>query len=171
MPDGLTIHEGWLSPGWELWLLKQIEREQFAIGSTVDHVAYPSRVSRYGVRTYGNAVMSAQLPRWADVLATIHPRVAFNHITINYYSPGDGIAPHIDRPDCGDVIHVLSLGSDAIMAFDQSGGDVHHVALPARSMLTLTGDARWLWRHSIPPVSSARVSIVLRNAQPIPVGT
>lgn len=173
MPEGLTIREGWLSPGWELWLLQKIEREQFAIGSTVDHIAYPSRVSRYGVRTYGNAVMSSALPRWTNVLATIHPRVTFNHVTINYYSPGDGIAPHIDRPDCGDVINVLSLGTDAIMLMDRKRGEIGErevVRLPARSMLTLEGSARWEWLHSIAPVSSARVSIVLRNAMPIPVG-
>jgi alkylated DNA repair dioxygenase AlkB len=70
-------------------------------------------------------------------------------VVVNEYLPGQGIAPHIDKPDAfGDEIVSLSLGSAVGMEF--SRGDTKIVGLLDRcSLLIMKGDARQLWKHGI----------------------
>lgn len=75
----------------------------------------------------------------------------FDQLIVNEYRPGQGISAHVDCKPCfRDGIASLSLGSDAVMQFRR----LHHanadVALERRSLLILTGDARYNWTHAIP---------------------
>ena len=83
---------------------------------------------------------------------------------VNLYHPGEGISPHVDLLNrFGDGIVGVSLGSGTSMRFargkrnvevDGAGGgddDHHEVWLPPRSVLVLTGDARYEWTHGIVP--------------------
>ena len=69
---------------------------------------------------------------------------------INEYLAGQGISAHIDCVPCfDDVIASLSLGSDVIMRLS-SGQQKHDVFLEKRSLIVLSGEARYKWQHSIP---------------------
>lgn len=82
-------------------------------------------------------------------------------ISINEYLPGNSIAPHVDNDASGDVISILSLLSEAEIRI---GLDkiTYRISLPIGSLLQLTGNVRWKWTHSIPPVTDKRYSIVFR---------
>jgi alkylated DNA repair dioxygenase AlkB len=71
-----------------------------------------------------------------------------NQVIINEYLPGQAIAPHIDCVPCfADVICSLSLGSACVMDF--SNKHKNSKLLEARSLIVLSKDARYLWKHSI----------------------
>lgn len=70
-------------------------------------------------------------------------------LILNHYIPPQGIASHIDLPHrFADGILLLSLGSGIGMKFRRSG-DEHRLYLPRRSVLILSGEARWEWEHGI----------------------
>ena len=69
---------------------------------------------------------------------------------INEYLPGQGISAHIDCVPCfDDVVASLSLGSDVIMGLFL-GEQKHDVFLEKRSLIVLSGEARYKWKHAIP---------------------
>ncbi|CAO3661930.1 unnamed protein product [Umbelopsis ramanniana] len=59
--------------------------------------------------------------------------------------------PHTDAPSIfGDAILSLSLLSACVMKFTNvETGDTVDVLLPRRSMLVMTGEARYNYKHSI----------------------
>jgi alkylated DNA repair dioxygenase AlkB len=68
------------------------------------------------------------------------------------YDPGEGITPHVDLLGrYGDGIIGVSLGSGCVMRFDSTEDPslVHELYLPSRSILVLSGDARYKWTHGI----------------------
>ncbi len=79
-----------------------------------------------------------------------------DQVIVNEYQPGQGIAPHIDCVPCfGSTIESLSLGSVVMMRFESAAtGEKSEVLLPPRSLLVLTGPARYEWRHGISPRKS-----------------
>jgi hypothetical protein len=91
---------------------------------------------------------------------------------INLYHPGEGITPHVDLLNrFGDGIVGVSLGGGASMGFAQAprrsdteecvagrgDGTYHEVWLPPRSVLVLTGEARYEWSHGIAPRTRDKV--------------
>ncbi|GLH03731.1 Putative alkylated DNA repair protein alkB-like protein 8 [Gryllus bimaculatus] len=75
-----------------------------------------------------------------------------DQLTINQYLPGQGIPPHIDTHSaCEGTILSLSLGSSVIMEFKHRDGRSMSLLLPQRSMLIMSGEARYAWSHGITP--------------------
>ncbi|PWN43851.1 hypothetical protein IE81DRAFT_333998 [Ceraceosorus guamensis] len=80
-------------------------------------------------------------------------------LILNLYEPGAGIASHIDLAHrFDDGIFCLSLGSGVVMSFARSdlqpvqtatGTRELSIWLPPRSLLVLTGKARWQYAHGI----------------------
>lgn len=75
---------------------------------------------------------------------------------INLYRPGEGIAPHVDLLSrFGDGIIGVSLGGGVAMRFARVGEcsepECYEVWLPPRSVIVLTGEARYAWTHAIVP--------------------
>jgi alkylated DNA repair dioxygenase AlkB len=74
-----------------------------------------------------------------------------NQLVANDYQPGAGIFDHIDQAVFGDVVISVSLGSTCLMCFTPvDGGPSHELLLKPRSLLALSGEARWRWKHGIP---------------------
>ncbi|WP_421789955.1 alpha-ketoglutarate-dependent dioxygenase AlkB [Hyphobacterium sp.] len=75
-----------------------------------------------------------------------------DQIISNEYLPGQGISAHVDCEPCfGRVIASLSLGSAAEMVFrHRVTGERRAAILEPRSLLILTGSARYDWTHEIP---------------------
>jgi alkylated DNA repair dioxygenase AlkB/SAM-dependent methyltransferase len=78
-----------------------------------------------------------------------------NQLTVNHYVPGEGIGSHVDTPSAfGDGLMSLSLSGGIVMEFRKvglSGQDKERklVYLPPRSLLVMSGDARYSWEHMI----------------------
>jgi alkylated DNA repair dioxygenase AlkB len=74
-----------------------------------------------------------------------------NQLVANEYPPGTGIFDHIDQAAFGHTVISLSLGSTCVMRFtDSTKSQLHELLLEPRSIVVLTGDARWNWTHGIP---------------------
>jgi len=89
----------------------------------------------------------------------------FIDLMVIRYEPGAMIQPHFDKPVFNHIVGV-SMGSDADMVFSrpaEAGGEAITVTLPRRSMFKLSGDARFVYRHGIPPISGTRWSLTLRT--------
>lgn len=144
---------------------------------SVDH-----RVQIYGYNySHGKRAVFriGDLPVWASDLSArlrgdgLLPKMP-DQMVVNDYQPGSGIFAHVDQPVLGDVIASVSLGSTCVMRFSSGTfGRVEELLLEPRSVLILSGEARWAWKHEIParPVDlwqneerprSRRVSLTFR---------
>ncbi|KAH0588210.1 hypothetical protein J132_02130 [Termitomyces sp. J132] len=97
----------------------------------------------------------------------LFPRVptSARQAILNLYQPGEGITPHLDLLQrFGDGIIGVSLGSGCVMQFarvrENAGGHQQptdcvaerskwDIYLPERSVIVLSGDARYKWTHGI----------------------
>lgn len=90
---------------------------------------------------------------------------AFAECLINRYEPGAIIQPHCDKP-VWELVIGISLGSAAVMTFSKPaelGGESIDIPMPPRSLYLMAGEARHVYRHSLPPVPATRWSITLRT--------
>ena len=90
---------------------------------------------------------------------------AFQHVLVTEYSPGAGIGWHRDKAVFGQVVGV-SLLSPCVLRFRRAAGgkwERAKVTVEPRSAYLLSGPARTLWEHSIPPVGAPRYSITFRS--------
>ncbi len=97
---------------------------------------------------------------FADSLAKIADHDA---VTVNVYAPGASVTAHTDSHAFDDTIHVLSLLNDTDMIFLDRRGREEKVALPRRSLMTMSGEARNGWQHAIDGADGARISVVYRK--------
>jgi alkylated DNA repair dioxygenase AlkB len=79
-------------------------------------------------------------------------KVEPDQLIVNEYLPGQGISPHIDKVDFFEEdIMSLSLGSDVLMTFTNAKNPNQNVdvLLKRASLLCISGEARYGWKHSI----------------------
>ena len=90
-----------------------------------------------------------------------------DQVIVNEYQSGQGITPHIDCLPCfTETIASLSLGSPCVMEFTHvETHEKNPVLLEPRSLVVLTGDARYRWQHAIPHRKTDR-----HNGQTFPRG-
>jgi alkylated DNA repair dioxygenase AlkB len=111
----------------------------------------------YKARTVNARANLEPMPSWASDLCLkltedgIFP-VAPDQVIVNEYLPGQGISAHVDCVPCfGDYIASLSLSSPCIMEFSNPvTREKREVWLEPRSLVVLSGDARYKWHHAIP---------------------
>ncbi|XP_078437736.1 RNA-binding (RRM/RBD/RNP motifs) family protein isoform X2 [Wolffia australiana] len=97
----------------------------------------------------------------------------FDQVTVNEYPPGVGISPHIDTHSAftGPILS-LSLAGPCVMEFRQHSPPARKaIFLPPRSLLVMSGDARYAWHHYIPhhKVDFVRGEAVRRGARRVSV--
>lgn len=119
------------------------------------------RVQHYGykydykARSVTKGSWLGPLPDWIEPLAQkLQDERLFKTVPdqaiVNEYLPGLGISAHIDCVPCfDDVIASLSLGSPTIMQFTK-GSEKQEIYLEPRSLIVLSGPARYEWQHAIP---------------------
>ncbi|XP_010522779.1 PREDICTED: alkylated DNA repair protein alkB homolog 8 [Tarenaya hassleriana] len=79
----------------------------------------------------------------------------FDQLIVNMYKPGEGICAHVDLLRFEDGIAVVSLGSPCVMGFSRGGdeassnGEKVDVFLDEGSLILMSGEARYLWKHEI----------------------
>lgn len=179
--NGLTYISGYISPESGTQLLSRIDEAPW-------RADLKRRVQQYGyrydykARRVGREDYLGPLPEWLegicgrlvdDALFSKFPEQAI----VNEYLPGQGIAPHIDCPPCfGDTVASLSLGSQCVMEFSEPHADRsrYRLCLEPNSLLVLSGEARYRWRHAIRPrkiddidgeraIRGRRVSVTFRT--------
>lgn len=129
----------------------------------------------------------AMLPMREDAEA-----IVLDQLTVNEYPPGVGLSPHIDTHSAFEgLIFSLSLAGPCIMEFRRyldagltprasSSSDIEiessennsnflrrAIYLPPRSLLLLTGEARYAWNHYIPhhKIDMVKDSVIRRASR------
>lgn len=178
--SGLTYIPDFISSKEQDFLLSQIDQQSWLMDlkRRVQHYGYKYD---YKSRAIGNDSYLGPLPEWLSSLSKkLHDNRIFpsvpDQIIVNEYLPGQGISAHIDCVPCfADTIASLSLGSPCVMEFSNLKiGEKKSILLEDRSLIVLSGPARYEWQHAIPARKSdiingiktdraRRVSLTFRN--------
>ena len=156
MISGLYYFPDFLDASTQKTLLHQIDQQTWSheLKRRVQHYGYRYD---YRARKVDSRLRLGLLPEWLTVFADqLYQRRIFDsvpdQIIINEDVPGQGIAAHVDCEPCfGEVIASLSLGSACIMRFSNDADNrVVDVPLQAGSLIVLSDEARYQWKHAIP---------------------
>ena len=150
VPEFITVDE-------ERALLEAIDASPWLtdLKRRVQHYGYKYD---YKARAVTNDAYLGKLPAWVEPIAKrLHDQGIFqtapDQAIVNEYEPGQGISAHVDCVPCfGGTIASLTLGSSAMMQF-QNTHDRHRkeeLYLQERSLIVLSGAARYEWTHAIP---------------------
>ncbi|MFC3158006.1 2OG-Fe(II) oxygenase superfamily protein [Chryseobacterium arachidis] len=167
-----------------------VEEEKVII-SEIDHAVWDTnlkrRVQHYGYlydykkKNIKQDLKIGELPDWLVLLerkitTNFNLEQSFNQVIVNEYEPGQGISNHIDCIPCfEDVIISISLLSSCVMQFSKDK-EKQEILLEPRSILLLSGEARYNWKHGIKAVKNdkwfntiipreRRISITFRKIQ------
>lgn len=164
LPKGLVLVEDFVSPEEEALLLASIDWSSTYDQDTAQKALKHRRVKHYGFEfRYDNNNVDKDKPLPADLPAESMPvlerclrsgyiSVMPDQLTVNQYESGQGIPPHVDTHSAfEDTILSLSLGAQTVMEFRHPDGHLVAVVLPARSLLVMKGESRYLWTHGITP--------------------
>lgn len=149
VPDFITVDE-------ERALLEAIDQSPWLtdLKRRVQHYGYKYD---YKARTVTDDAYIGALPDWIEPIAKRLQdqgifEVAPDQAIVNEYEPGQGISAHVDCVPCfGSTIASLTLGSGSMMQFQSVKGDgKEELYLQERSLIVLSGAARYEWTHEIP---------------------
>lgn len=141
LPDFITAEE-------ERALIEAIDQQPWLndLKRRVQHYGYKYD---YKARAVTPDSYLGPLPDWLMPAAQKLPFKPDQAI-VNEYLPGQGIFAHVDCVLCfSDTIASLSLGSGAAMQFTNEK-ERHDLYLEPRSLIILSGPARYEWTHAIP---------------------
>jgi alkylated DNA repair protein (DNA oxidative demethylase) len=175
-PDGFEYEDGFLSEDEERVLLEAMAGVEFKTFEMRGQVA-KRRVAHFGF-DYGydswKVTPSTPFPafllplrdRVAQYLDVAPEEVA--EALVTEYTPGAGIGWHRDAPVFG-VVAGVSLLADCDFRFRRGeASNTVPLRVARRSVYKLTGEARWGWQHSIPPMKELRYSITFRTLRKRP---
>jgi len=162
----LNLVEDFISPEEAQTLLIHIE-DGIPTKHTRRHAKLRNVIQRWGSSIpYPQDILSDTIPAHFQFL--LNRLVAQNlvdqrpdSITLNQYLEKQVIKPHIDLPEGGPVITVLSLVSPATMVFTREKKSFS-VNLAPRSLVQMRDEIRYNWNHEILPVVGRRYSLVFR---------
>lgn len=153
---GLTYVPEYISSQQEEELIRTIDAQRWIteLKRRVQHYGYRYD---YQARSVAPESRLGPLPEWLSPYCDRLRADGFfpqppDQVIVNEYQLGQGIAPHIDCVPCfTDTIASLSLGSTCVMEFTHTQtGQKIPILLEPRSLVVLTGDARYRWQHAIP---------------------
>ncbi len=150
LPDipGLEYLPNFISAEEERALMKAIDDQPWLddLKRRIQHYGYKYD---YKARAVTPDSYLGPLPDW---LEPVTRKLSFqpDQAIVNEYEPGQGISAHIDCVPCfGGTIASLSLGSGAVMQF-ANRNEKQEIYLEPRSLIVLSGEARFRWAHAIP---------------------
>lgn len=158
--EGLTYTPSYITTEQEQLLISKIDQQLWLndIRRRVQHYGYKYD---YKARKITSDLKIGEVPEWLQILPY------YDQVIINEYLCGQGITPHIDCIPCfGGTICSVSLLEPCEMILERDNIK-HSITLEPRSLLTLQGEARYKWKHSIQVrksnVRNRRVSVTFRN--------
>lgn len=152
--NGLTYVRNFISQDEHDFLLQKIDREPWLtdLNRRVQHYGYKYDYAKHEIN---RSMYILPLPEWslgmAQRLYESYSHTLPDQVIVNEYEPGQGIANHTDCKTCfTDTIISLSLGSPCVMDFiNNKRGVKRSILLEPRSLIVLTGEARYEWTHGI----------------------
>lgn len=175
-PNGLIYVPDFITEQEEAELLSRFGEIEF-YDFVLQGVAAKRKVRHYGYsyEFYSPAVDPADpFPEWlislrdrAAPIANLHP-FQLAQALLAKYDPGAGIGWHRDAPAFGPTVVGISFGASETMRFRREFEDhfeMYKHELARRSLYVLSGAARAVWQHSLPPVQTQRYSITFRTVK------
>ena len=152
---GLLLYPDFIDQSMEDKLINEIDGQIWVVD-------YDRRLQYYGYRNeleapYDLVKFPVAMPPLMKELSQkiVEQKILLNQpdqVIINEYVPGKGIKPHKDRNYFDNQICGVNLGSGCIMRFIKGiGGEVIDVEIPRRSLYVMQDEARYKWKHAIPP--------------------
>jgi alkylated DNA repair dioxygenase AlkB len=178
---GLVVEEDFLTEEQEASLVKSIDAQSWQVAETGSD---RRRVQQYGYQYVYTGrdktpPKTTPIPDWLS--STVLDRLSSklfpakpDQVIVNEYRDGNGIHPHIDHVrHFGPTVCSVSLLSDCVMTFTAAGkfdDDEKRpapidVVLKQRSVVYLSDDARYYWKHEIKQTDASknRLSITCRT--------
>jgi alkylated DNA repair dioxygenase AlkB len=162
--SGLANFDAWTDEAGAAELLGKVDAGSWLLDlkRRVQHFGYRYD---YRARTVSFSDHLGAMPDWLSCLSqrlvrdNIFDRLP-DQVIVNEYLPGQGISPHVDCIPCfGETIAIVSLGGSIAMSFRHSATDeCHEMILRPGSLLSLSGQARYDWKHGIPARKSDVIS-------------
>lgn len=153
---GLKYVDDFISEDHEDYLLNYIDSQDWdeSMNRRVQHYGYKYnyRARKVTKSTYLGDIPIEFITTTVDIVSEFM-KYGIDQVIVNEYLPGQGITPHIDCEPCfRDVIISLSLCSPCIMNFINIEDDRKiDIWMEPRSIVVLSGDARYKWMHGISP--------------------
>lgn len=159
--SGLYYFDDVISDHREKYLLENINKEQWLteLSRRVQHYGYKYN---YKKRSIDKSDYLGELPKWTNkVMKDINKKIddtaidmkdsMFDQLIVNEYKKGQGISFHVDCKPCfDDIIVCLTIGNEGTMTL-KNKEDTYDIILKRKSIIILTGDARYKWQHAIIP--------------------
>lgn len=123
-----------------------------------------NQVIRYGsIKPYPSGFLKKEIP---DVFKKLNIPFEYDSVTINEYMPGQMLDWHIDKPESGNRIIILSLLSDCDILFRNKKESLNILNFEMlKNTLSIFSDSlRWDYEHKV-IANEYRVSIVFRNSK------
>ncbi|CAN6969781.1 unnamed protein product [Brassica rapa subsp. trilocularis] len=127
----------------EGWFVEESINQAMRFGDLPSWATELSDLILESVESVDLPVMPADL-LWREPL--------FNQLIVNLYQPGEGICAHVDLLRFEDGIAIVSLESPCVMRFspaEQGEGEGVDVLLSPGSLILMSGEARYRWKHEI----------------------
>jgi alkylated DNA repair dioxygenase AlkB len=177
MPDGFFYRRNFISETEEQDVIREIEKLELTPFKYYQFTG-KRRTASFGWQyEFGDKEISAapDIPSFllplrarAGSLLSIGPS-SLVQTSILEYSTGSPIGWHRDIPHFG-IVAGISLGAPCRIKFRKyhrvrpktaNRGEILSIELQPRSIYLMSGAARELWQHSIPPVKALRYSIMM----------
>lgn len=160
LPPGLLIVNNFITEDEENLLLLLCKFDDNHYGSNlkfrkVEHYGYEFLYTINNV--YKDQPLDQMIPKecnflWQRLKENSDIDFTPDQLTVNCYSPGQGIPSHVDTHSAfEDPIISLSLGSPIVMDFKHNDGRHLPILLPQRSLTIMSGESRYDWKHGITP--------------------
>ena len=182
VPDGFLYRKNFISEAEEQELIEGIQKVQLEPFKYYQFTG-KRRTASFGWQYEFGASEITAAPEMPPFLLPLRVRAGkvFNidpnslvQTSIIEYSTGSPIGWHRDIPQFGIVVGI-SLGAACRMKFRKYSrvrskkvdrNEVLSIELQPRSIYLMSGAAREIWQHSIPPVKQLRYAIMMRTLRP-----
>lgn len=147
LPEGLYLQRDVITPEKEAEIITWLDAREWSteLLRRTQHFGYGYDYRRknlvVGAPLEGPILDVAQIFENAGMMKPVQ-------CIVNEYTRNQGITPHIDNRNFGPVVLGLSIIGDGVMVFER-GTERFECFLPRRSVVMLSGPARYEWRHSI----------------------
>ncbi len=155
--EGLVLIENFVSETEENYLIEEVNKMPWLkeLQRRVQHYGFKYD---YKSKSIKKEDFIGKIPQFCDfvvkrIMDKDYMSKEPDKLIVNEYTPGQGISPHIDSVELfEDEILSISLGSDITMNFTEASDktNIKSLILKRRTLMCLSKDARYKWKHSIP---------------------
>lgn len=154
LPPGLSLYPDVLTPEQEQNIVAWLDTQPWstALARRTQHYGYEYN---YTSRTpHPTTPMVGPLLNIATWIETAGLMARPDQVIVNEYTRSQGISPHVDATSFGPTVISISLLEPTNMIFTpipgRAAGEPVTLTLEPRTLLVMTGEARYHWKHSIP---------------------